>query len=80
MGVHVGVYVRAHWERWGRRGFHCTRRRRRWGWDLEANISHTAAVGKVTLEVGLRPRFGLGENWASRGELKGPRGELRSFR
>lgn len=64
MGVQVGVYVRPHRERWGRRGFHCTRGRGR-GWDLEANISHTAAVGKMTLEMGLRPRLGLCENWAS---------------
>lgn len=76
VGVHMGVYVRAHGERRGRWGFHGTRGGSVWSWDLEANVSHAAAVGKVTLKVGLGPRLGLGDNWASRGELEGPGGEL----
>lgn len=76
VGVHVGVYVRAHREGRGRRGFHDTRGGSVGSWDLEANVSHAAAVGKVTLKVGLGAGLGLGEDWASRGELKGPGGEL----
>lgn len=79
VGVYVGVYVRAHGEGRGRRGFHGTRGGSVWSWDLEANISHAAAIGKVTLKVGLGARLGLGEDRTSRGELEGPGRELRGL-